>query len=61
MLPDRINKKGLKTCSYEGLSDTNSYSVDAVIARLRKFYCTQAHQTNHQNSPYLQMLRNAEF
>ena len=34
MLPDRINKKGLKTCSYEGLSDTNSYSVDAVIAGL---------------------------
>ena len=61
MLPDRINKKGLKTCSYEGLSDTNSYSVDAVIARLRKFYCTQAHQTNHQNSPYLQILINADI
>ena len=54
-------QKSLKTCSYEVLSDTYSYSVDAVIAVLWKFYCIQAHQTNHPDSPCKQMLKNAEF
>ena len=46
---------------YTNFDPGSGGALDAAIAGLQKFYCIQADQTHHQNSPYLQMLRNADI